>query len=137
MLDLREIILSLLEEEEFSITMRPVRLPWAKSIFLALIIPREQSEMVLEFIHTTGSKLSIREQIKYNNGSTSSSQNVEFDLIHPSSYEDLRQYLEKNCYKRHTVVEFEDNLDFDYAIAGVRSEPDNRWIRNNEKSRLH
>ena len=131
MLDLREIILSLLEEEEFSITMRPVRLQWTKSIFLALIIPREQSEMVLEFINMPGSKIGISEQTKHNNGSTSSVRRLEFDLVHPSALEDLRQYLEENCYKRHTIVEFEDNLDFDYAIAGVRSD----WI--NEKSRLH
>jgi hypothetical protein len=119
MYGVRDIILAIIEEEGFGYSLCPVNLPWAEGVVMALIIPMEKSEKVIEFYNHDDSIICAHEKTKHYNGRVSDNKLVKFNLVHPSTTEDLRQYLEGVCYKRHTTIEFEDNWDLNYTYSEV------------------
>lgn len=121
MFNVRDIIISLLEEEEYELSLRPINMTFSNGIILALIIPREKSELVLEFKNPEGSIIEIGYFNKLNSGRVCvpGDAKTKFNLAHPDEYEDLRLYLKEKCYNRHVEVEFEDILDHDFATAWI------------------
>ena len=131
--DLGAIIVSLLEDGNYDIRMRPIPMKWAKKCFLALIIPAVESELVIEFYHSKGSAFWVNHCEKWDIGSRVGKKRYEFDLASPKSYEDLKKYLEVSCLDRRTIVEFDAALDFDYHVAETKSD----WMHINETSKVH
>jgi hypothetical protein len=115
----RDIILAIIEEEGFGFSLCPVDLPWAEGVVMALIIPMEKSEKVIEFYTHEDNIVCAHEKTKHNNGTVGNAKTIKFNFVHPDTTEDLRQYLEENCYKRHTTIEFEDNWDLNYTFSEV------------------
>ena len=115
----RDIIFTIIEEEGYTFSMRPVNLPWAKGMVLALLIQMDRSEKVIEFYAHDPGIICAHASIKHYNGHVSNMATTTFNLVHPNATETLKQYLEEHCFKRSITIEFEDNWNLNYTYSEV------------------
>lgn len=124
MIDMRRVILSLLEELECTFTMRPVhtyptltRVCVNSETLLCLFLPEGNSLTILNINDHKFSILEVEAFCPNFPGGIPPRKSYEFDLTSPDDFEKLRQYLEEKCHNRRVIVEFEESLDLDYVIA--------------------
>ena len=112
MYKIKDIIISILEEDKHEISIQPINFKFANNIVMALVIPKHKSELVLEVKNSQDSIVIIDEYTKFHNTSSSlvTQKTTNFNLAHPSEYDDLRSYLYITCHNHRTEVEFEDVL---------------------------
>lgn len=108
MIRFREILLSLLEEE-YEVSIRPIRLSFANGIFLVLHIERDKSTLIIEFSSPSENHLAVHEFTKmHTTGMGRGSKANVYNLANPDAYDELCKYLLEVCHNRHVVAEIED-----------------------------
>ena len=124
MIDIKRVILTILEDCNVTFRMRPIDWPFAKRLFLALVVPSgEDGAIDIEFYFTKGSQTDTDIEVKefttslLDPGTKTLSHKHHYELSDQEEFDALSEYLKMRCSNETVAVEFSslDDLDFEMA----------------------
>ena len=123
MIDIKRVILAILEDCNVTFRMRPIDWAFAKRLFLALVIPGDSEAIDIEFYYTKDSQTDTDIEVKefitdlLDPGTKRLAHVHRFELSDQKEFDALSEYLKLRCTNETVSVEFSvlDDLDFEMA----------------------
>jgi hypothetical protein len=123
MIDIKRAVLTLLEENGTTFRMRPIDMPMAERLMLALVIPACENNNLLASsdIEILYAKNAItKTKIEVNDWTESADKaykSEHYELSDPNEFEKFSEYLKEKCSNRLVYVEFSSAESLDFEIA--------------------
>lgn len=129
MIDIKRAVLTLLEENGTTFRMRPIDMPMAERLMLALVIPIDDDPTLInhdvEILYAkdtaTKTKIEVAEWSATTNvgllGERGKRTIAHYELSNPDDFEKFSEYLKEKCANRLVFVEFSSAESLDFEIA--------------------